>query len=426
MLQPGTGHLTGRATSATPFSNWKHQVLTVSDYFTPFNQQTLDGLDLDVASGGIILLPDSAGTVQHPHIMMGCCKNGTVYVLDRDSLGHFNSAGDTQIIQEILNLVGGTPWNGTSYVFNCHATPAYWQGNVYLGGVRDAIKMFTFSNGQISTSAALQTATTYSNPGVSPVISANGSSNGIPWAIENTGTMGTDRAGTAVLHAYDARNPVNESYNSAQVASDNVGGYVKFSIPTVVNGKVYVGSQSSVTVYGLISSVPRLPLRSSVRREARMPRHSRLPSAIRFPPRRLPSTTPPMAACPPPLQPFTVDRLASALTRCLGPLGLLRVPGKPGDQRDLHHHRKYEPFIRSGWLRYPANNQFLSGVHFPTALTAGNLSIVAVGWNDTTSTVSGISDSRGTAMPCRWGRQAGRDCASPFTTPRTSSEAATR
>ncbi|HEV2323308.1 MAG TPA: chitobiase/beta-hexosaminidase C-terminal domain-containing protein [Terracidiphilus sp.] len=231
--------------------------LHVTDYFTPYDQHVLDGGDLDLGTSGVTLLPDSAGTTAHPHIIVTCGKNGTIYVLDRDQLGQFNSGGDTKVIQEIYDAVGGTPINPNSsnYVANCYSGATYWRGQVYFGGISDSIKAFAFTNGLLSTTPASQTQEVYDAPGGFPVVSANGSTNGILWAIENAGPFDAASAGTAVLHAYDATNLVTELYNSSESPSDSAGPAVKFAIPTVANGKVYVGTRSSVVVYGLFSSM---------------------------------------------------------------------------------------------------------------------------------------------------------------------------
>src|SRR5712692_6340485 len=256
----GNGGFNGVANYSDSYLKMATPGLTVADYFTPFNQAILDTGDLDVASGGLMLLPDSAGTAQHPHILIGCGKNGAIYVIDRDSMGHYNSSNDSQIIQELLNVIGGTHVsnNSSAYAANCLSSPAYWQGNVYLGGVNDSVKIFSFTNGLMSTWAVSHSSEVYQFPGASPVVSANGSSQGVVWTIENGGTANQqDSSGTtAVLHAYDATNLANELYNSNQVASDFAGAPVKFTMPVVANGKVYVGTQSSVTVYGLFSSLP--------------------------------------------------------------------------------------------------------------------------------------------------------------------------
>ena len=252
----GNGAFDGVTNFSDSFLKLTTPGLTVADYFTPSNQQKLDDADLDVASGGVLLLPDSAGTTQHPHILIGCGKNGTIYVVDRDKLGGFNSNNDSQIIQELVNVIGDVPVGTTEDSENCYGMPAYWQGKVYWVGVGDALKSFTFTNGLLSTAAVSKSSETYQFPGTSPVISANGATQGIAWAIENNGTLKQDVSGTnAILHAYDATNVATELYNSNQVASDAAGAPIKFSQPMVANGKVYVGTQSSVAVYGLFSSM---------------------------------------------------------------------------------------------------------------------------------------------------------------------------
>ena len=250
----GNGAFDGASNFGDTFLRLTTPALAVGDYFAPYNQANLDGTDLDVSSGAVTLLPDSAGTTQHPHIMIGCAKNGALYVLDRDNLGHFNSSGDTQIIQELLNVVGGITGVdplGNSYIENCYSTAAYWQGRVYFGGITDNLKMFTFSNGLLSTSATSQSSEVYGFPGASPSVTANGATQGIVWAIEFAAS------GNAVLHAYDATNLTSELYNSSQNASDVAGPAVKFATPTVANGKAYVGTQNSLAVYGLFSAQPQ-------------------------------------------------------------------------------------------------------------------------------------------------------------------------
>ena len=254
----GNGAFDGATNFSDSYLKLATPSLTLSDYFTPYNQGSFDSYDLDVAAGGLILLPSSAGTTKYPDIMIGCAKNGAIYVIDRDDMGEFNSSGDTQIIQELVNVIGSYTYNQSSpsYEENCYSSPAYWNGYVYFGGVNDYLKMFTFSNGFLSTSAVSQSSASYQFPGTSPSISANGSTNGIVWTIQNAGQIvGQDLTGTsAVLHAYNATNLTNELYNSTEVSSDAAGAPVKFATPTIANGKVYVGTQTSVAVYGLLNS----------------------------------------------------------------------------------------------------------------------------------------------------------------------------
>ncbi len=203
--------------------------LAVSDYFTPFNFEHLNNADLDVGSAGVALLPDAAGVPGHPHLMVGAGKEGRVYILDRDNLGKWQAGSDSQIVYSAAQAV--------SSVFG---NPAFFNNTVFLCGAGDHLKAFPWSNGVLGN----PTLTQASFEGCVPTISANGGSNGILWIIESSGT----------LRAYDPSNIANELYDSNQNSSrDALGSYVKFSVPTVDNGKVYAGSQNSLAVYGLLS-----------------------------------------------------------------------------------------------------------------------------------------------------------------------------
>jgi hypothetical protein len=212
--------------------------LQVSDFFMPFNVSHLNFLDLDMGSGGPLLLPDQPDSA-HPHLLAVVGKEGKVYLLDRDALGGFNPAGD-QVLQELPDAVG----TGAE---RCFATPAYWQGKLYFFGANDALKAFSVSKGLMSTSPIMQGADTFSFPGANPVISANGNTNGIVWVLQ------WNQNAPGVLRAYDAANLSKELYTSNQAgARDALGHVIKFSEPTVVNGKVFVGTANQVVVYGLL------------------------------------------------------------------------------------------------------------------------------------------------------------------------------
>ncbi|PYM80501.1 MAG: hypothetical protein DME09_19220, partial [Candidatus Rokuibacteriota bacterium] len=206
--------------------------LTVADFFTPWNQDALAANDQDLGSGGVLLLPDQPGA--RPHLTVAAGKNGTIYLIDRDDLGVYQRCGAT-----CDDVVQVTPLGFPSF-----GMPAYFNARLYYQGAGDVLKAFELSNGLLSSSPVSQSTTPFSYPGSTPSVSANGSSNAIVWALELN-------AGTAVLHAYDALDLSRELYASTQVPADQLDGGVKFTVPTVANGKVYVGTQSSLNVFGL-------------------------------------------------------------------------------------------------------------------------------------------------------------------------------
>lgn len=206
--------------------------LSVADYFAPFNFDDLNRRDVDVGSSGVALLPDEAGSSEHPHLMVGAGKEGRIYLLDRDSPGKLQAGSDSQIVQSIAGAIGALFGN-----------PAYYRKTVYFCGVDDNLKAFPIVNGQMTVSRASRSAARFTYPGCVPTISANGAADGIVWLIEISGT----------LRAYDASNLGTELYNSNQNAvRDALGAAVKFSAPSVANGKVYAGTQNSLVAYGLL------------------------------------------------------------------------------------------------------------------------------------------------------------------------------
>ncbi len=216
--------------------------LAVNDYFEPYNTVDESAQDKDLGSGGAMLLPDetdSAGKVHH--LVVGAGKDGNIYVGNRDNLGKFNqgAANNSNLYQEIMNALPNGAWSG----------PAYFNNTVYYGGVNDVLRAYTVSNAMLSTSPASQSMTSFAYPGSTPSVSANGTQNGIVWALESA----TNAPG--VLHAYDATNLGHELYNSNQAANgrDGFGTGNKFITPMVANGSVFVGTTNGVAVFGLLN-----------------------------------------------------------------------------------------------------------------------------------------------------------------------------
>jgi hypothetical protein len=212
--------------------------LSVADYFTMFNTDSESNADEDLGSGGEMLLPDlqdGQGTTWQ--LAVGAGKDGHIYVANRNLMGKFNTNNDSAIYQEIdSNGLSGGVWS----------MPAYFNNAVYYGAVSDHLRAFSIANAKLSVPASSLSASSFGYPGTTPSISANGSANGIVWAVENNG-------GGGVLHAYDATNLGTELYNSNQAANnrdhfaDN-----KFITPMIANGKVYVGTPNGVAIFGLL------------------------------------------------------------------------------------------------------------------------------------------------------------------------------
>jgi hypothetical protein len=204
----------------------------VLSFFAPSDQATLNSGDLDMGSGGAAILVDQpSGPVQH--LVIGGGKVGTLFLLNRDNLGG-NTTNDAGAVQSfsIGNRIFGTP--------------AFWQNTLYIAPITDHLKSYPFnpSTGQFTTAPASQSPGTFGFPGSTPSISSQATTNGIVWATEK----GT---GPSVLHAYDATNVGTELWNSANSSADQAGQAVKFTVPTVANGKVYVGTVGEISVYGL-------------------------------------------------------------------------------------------------------------------------------------------------------------------------------
>jgi hypothetical protein len=211
--------------------------LRIADYFTMYNEVNESSRDEDLGSGGEMLLPDltdSTNTVRH--LVVGAGKDGNIYVVNRDSMGKFNSSGNSQIWQQVSGALPSGIWS----------TPAYFNGTVYYGDVGATLKAFSIAHAKLQSAPQSQSAAQFVYPGTAPSVSANGTSGAIVWAHENSDP--------AVLHAYDAANLAHEIYNSTQAAAnrDHFGTGNKYITPTVADGKVFVGTTNSVAVFGLL------------------------------------------------------------------------------------------------------------------------------------------------------------------------------
>jgi Chitobiase/beta-hexosaminidase C-terminal domain len=209
----------------------------VGDLFTPFDEARLNASDGDQTSGGVVVLPDQPSGIKHPLVQAG--KSGRIYILDRDNMGGFNPSR-TSDPQAQAGLPG-----------QMFGLPAYWSGHVYFWIGGDRLKSFSFANGALSSAPTFTSTEIAGFPGATPSVSSNGVNNGIVWSIRSDAF---DSSGPSILYAHNALSLGNALYSSAQnAARDTAGNAVKFATPTIANGKVYVGTQYEVSVYGLLN-----------------------------------------------------------------------------------------------------------------------------------------------------------------------------
>lgn len=219
---------------------------TVRDYFTPHNEKELTAKDLDLGSGGPVLLPSRAGN--RPNLVVAGGKGGTIYVVDRDRMGRYPVAGSAGRDDHAAQTL---PVHGMVM-----GAPAVWNGHLYYFCSDDVLRDYAVLPGSQPLRLASQGSVSFTDPGATPVVSSKGSRNGIVWVIETKGWRSPDRP--AVLHAFDAGNVAHELYSSEQNASrDRAGRALRFAMPTVADGRVYVGAKGEIDVYGV------LPRRSS-------------------------------------------------------------------------------------------------------------------------------------------------------------------
>jgi hypothetical protein len=207
--------------------------LTVSSFFTPSDQATDDADDADFGAGGAaVVLNLNSGTLKH--LVIGGGKDGTLYLLNGDDMG---GLGDSNA-RQYFNI-------GTQ-IF---ATGSFWNNSFYIAGINGPLISYSFNSSinLFSTSVASQSSSSYGFPGATPSVSSTGLSNGIVWALDNTNycTRYSPGCGPAILHAYDAATLSSDLWNSSMVSADAAGNAVKFTVPTIVNGKVYVGTRGN-------------------------------------------------------------------------------------------------------------------------------------------------------------------------------------
>ncbi|MGC2462498.1 MAG: fibronectin type III domain-containing protein [Steroidobacteraceae bacterium] len=262
----GNGSFDATTSVATPpapnndygetFVNLSPSTLAVQDFYTPSQSSTWSENDFDLSSSGITVLPDGVGPTLHPNVLVASDKQGHLWMMDRSKLSGFSPAADNTV--QYLTLPDVT----TCFTVDqqcVYATPAYWNGTVYIAVEAGPLMALQLSNGLIPQSgqiaiAASESAETYGYPTPTPMISASPSGGTIVWVLDNNAN-GTDNGsaalGPAILRAYNATNLATTLYSSDALPADTGGNAAKFTVPVVANGHVYVAGAGALTVYGL-------------------------------------------------------------------------------------------------------------------------------------------------------------------------------
>ncbi len=217
------------------------QNLSVTDYFIPFDYQKLFNDDLDLGAGGPVLLPAQTGAA-HPHVLVTSGKDSTVYLLDRDNLGKWHADEDSQILQSFFGNAYGS-----------FATPAVWNNTVYFGFSDASLEAFAYDpvQQQINPTPSSTSGSIFLGyPGASPILSANGSADAILWILQ---TDQFHSGGPAILRAFDPANLATEFYDSNMSPDrDGAGAAVRYTVPVVADGQVFVAGHNEIDIYGLL------------------------------------------------------------------------------------------------------------------------------------------------------------------------------
>ena len=209
--------------------------LAVKDYFTPFNAEQLNADDNDLGSGGPMLVPDQSGA--NPHLAIVGGKGPLLYLVNRDRMGKYRADSNGHAVQTL-------PMKGGIY-----GSTAYWNRHVYVLSDSDALRDYELKDGKLVFKAS--SLFSFRDHAATPAVSANGQKDGIVWVVSSKGWNSFDR--TAVLHAAEAANVTHELWNSEQnPARDRAGLALRFNVPTIANGHVYIGAKREVDVYGLV------------------------------------------------------------------------------------------------------------------------------------------------------------------------------
>lgn len=365
--------------------------LALSDWFTPDDQATLNADNGDLGAGGAITLLDSVSG-PHPHLLIGGGKEGVLYLLNRDNMGHYDSGSNGATVQTWSLSASGISSSGE-----------FWQNTFYIGGVNAPLTAFAFDTmkGLFNEVPSSQSNATFAFPGLTPAISASGTSNAILWAVDSSasGTNGAP-SGSDVLYAFDATNLGNELWDSTQAQTpanrDQAGNAVKFAVPTIANGKVYVGALAQLNVYGLLNLAPAaaapafspLPGNYASAQNVRLSDTTSGSTIYYTTDGSAPTTASSVYSTPISVSSTeTINAMAavSGLNNSTVASGTYTIQGTGTGNIS---------FVQGNFAT-PQSSQTSVAVTYTGAQTQGDLSVVVVGWNNSSASVSSVTDSKG-------------------------------
>ncbi|MGB6834128.1 MAG: IPT/TIG domain-containing protein [Candidatus Acidiferrum sp.] len=361
--------------------------LTLTDWFTPDNQGDLGANNIDLGQGGAVTLMDAVSG-PNPHLVIGGGKGGVIFLINRDNMKHFNSANNDGAVQN---------WSVGNMIA---ASGTFWQNTFYIGAANSPLQAYAFNTmtGLFNTSPTSESNVSVPFPGLTPVISAAGTSNALIWTVDSS-SSGTNGAvtGPAVLYAFDPSNLANELWSSAQAAKnrDQAGNAVKFVVPTVANGKVYVGGVKNLTVYGLLSFAPA----------AAAPTFNPVPGGYSTPQTvtlsdttsgatiyyTLDGTTPSTSST---VYSGAINVPSTATIQAIAVAsGLNNSPVAVGDYT-IQSQTGSISFVQVNSAT-PQTPETTVAIPYASPQFGGDLNVVVMGWNDVSHTVSSVTDSAG-------------------------------
>jgi Concanavalin A-like lectin/glucanases superfamily/Chitobiase/beta-hexosaminidase C-terminal domain/IPT/TIG domain/Fibronectin type III domain len=362
--------------------------LTLSDWFTPDDQSYLGTNNIDLGQGGAVTLMDAVSG-PNPHLVIGGGKEGILYLVNRDNMGHYNSNNNNSAVQS---------WSLGGNMIASSGT--YWQNTFYIGAASSPLQAFAFdtTRGIFTTAPSSQSNVSVAFPGLTPVISAAGTANAILWTVDSSksGTNGA-ATGPAVLYAFNPSNLANEFWDSTEAASsrDKAGNAVKFVVPTVANGKVYVGGVGSLTVYGLLALAPSAaaptfspaPGGYSTAQTVTISDTTSGATIYYTTDGTTPTTSSPVYTNPINVPSTTTIQAIAVVS------GLSNSPLAVGDYT-ISSQTGNISFVQVNSAT-PQSAQTTVSVPYSSPEFTSDLNVVVVGWNDVTHTVSSVTDTMG-------------------------------